>query len=209
MPVIAEAMAMTTMTPMATPRMVSAARTLLARSESSAMPDAFDDAAERSGTRCLPAIRPGAPRWDPAGWRGWRGRPPRPPRRRCRARRPPGSTRAPRRRAAATAPAPRTRAGCRSRCRGRRPTVESVADSTTNWARMSRRLAPSALRMPISRVRSATAISMMFMITMPPTTSEMATRPGSAMNRTLEIFFHPSSAPSDGLRGRNCSPGPA
>ena len=38
MPVMAEAMAMTTMTPMATPRMVSAARTLLARSESRAMP---------------------------------------------------------------------------------------------------------------------------------------------------------------------------
>ena len=38
MPVMAEAMAITTMTPMATPRMVSAARTLLARTESSAMP---------------------------------------------------------------------------------------------------------------------------------------------------------------------------
>ena len=36
-PVMAEAIAMTTMTPMATPRIVSAARTLLARSESSAM----------------------------------------------------------------------------------------------------------------------------------------------------------------------------
>ena len=37
MPLIADPMAMTTMTPMATPRMVSAARTLLARSESSAI----------------------------------------------------------------------------------------------------------------------------------------------------------------------------
>ena len=33
--------------------------------------------------------------------------------------------------------------------------------------------APSALRMPISRVRSVTLTSMMFMMTMPPTTSEM------------------------------------
>ena len=33
--------------------------------------------------------------------------------------------------------------------------------------------APTALRMPISRVRSVTLTSMMFMITMPPTTSEM------------------------------------
>ena len=66
--------------------------------------------------------------------------------------------------------------------------AESVADSTTNCARMSRRRAPSALRIPISRVRSLTAISMMFMITIPPTTSEMATRPGSARNRIWEIF---------------------
>ena len=36
------------------------------------------------------------------------------------------------------------------------------------------RRAPSALRSPISRVRSVTTISMMFMITMPPTTSDSA-----------------------------------
>ena len=38
---------------------------------------------------------------------------------------------------------------------------------------MSRRLAPRARRMPISRVRSVTVASMMFMMPMPPTTSEM------------------------------------
>ena len=38
----------------------------------------------------------------------------------------------------------------------------------------SPRRAPSALRTPISRVRSVTETSMMFMMTMPPTTSEMA-----------------------------------
>ena len=38
---------------------------------------------------------------------------------------------------------------------------------------MSWRRAPIALRMPISRVRSVTVTSMMFMIPMPPTTSEM------------------------------------
>src|SRR4029078_2985459 len=75
------------------------------------------------------------------------------------------------------------------------PTAESVADPTTNWARMSRRRAPSAFRMPISRVRSLTAISMMFMITIPPTTREIATRPGSARNRILEIFSQVPSAP--------------
>ena len=34
---------------------------------------------------------------------------------------------------------------------------------------MSRRRAPTALRMPISRVRSVTLTSMMFMMPMPPT----------------------------------------
>ena len=38
---------------------------------------------------------------------------------------------------------------------------------------MSRRLAPSARRMPISRVRSVTVASMMFMMPMPPTRSEI------------------------------------
>ena len=60
------------------------------------------------------------------------------------------------------------------------PTVASVTDSTRNCRRMSVRRAPSDLRMPISRVRSATAISMMFMITIPPTTSEIPGRKGSA-----------------------------
>src|SRR6185312_2813537 len=76
------------------------------------------------------------------------------------------------------------------------PAADSVADSTTNWARMSRRRAPSAFRMPISRVRSLTAINMMFMITIPPTTREIATRPGRATNSTREIFCQLPSAPS-------------
>ena len=37
---------------------------------------------------------------------------------------------------------------------------------------MSRRRAPTAIRRPISRVRSVTDTSMMFMIPMPPTSSE-------------------------------------
>ncbi len=37
----------------------------------------------------------------------------------------------------------------------------------------SRRRAPIALRIPISRVRSVTVTSMMFMIPIPPTTREM------------------------------------
>ena len=61
------------------------------------------------------------------------------------------------------------------------PVTESVAASTRNWVRMSRRRAPSALRMPISRVRSVTDTSMMFMITMPPTNSEIAATPIETM----------------------------
>ena len=59
------------------------------------------------------------------------------------------------------------------------PVSDSVIDSVSTCDMMSRRLAPSALRRPISRVRSLTTISMMFMITMPPTTSDRATMPTS------------------------------
>src|SRR5262249_27331261 len=52
------------------------------------------------------------------------------------------------------------------------PNIESTTDSVRIWDVMSLRRAPSALRKPISRVRSVTTISMMFMMTMPPTTSE-------------------------------------
>ena len=48
-----------------------------------------------------------------------------------------------------------------------------VEDSIKNCRRMSLWRAPSDLRRPISRVRSVTETSMMFMMTMPPTTSEM------------------------------------
>ena len=48
---------------------------------------------------------------------------------------------------------------------------------------MSRRVAPTDLRSPISCVRSRTDISMMFMITMPPTTMPMATTAGMTLNK--------------------------
>ena len=50
---------------------------------------------------------------------------------------------------------------------------------------MSDRRAPSALRRPISRVRSVTTISMMFMMTMPPTTSDRPTTPISTAKMPL------------------------
>ena len=65
------------------------------------------------------------------------------------------------------------------------PNVESVTDSVRICHMMSRRRAPSALRSPISRVRSLTTISMMFMMTMPPTTSDSATTPTSTAKMPL------------------------
>ena len=49
--------------------------------------------------------------------------------------------------------------------------------SIRNWAMMLLRSAPMALRIPISRVRSVTVTSMMFIMPMPPTAREMAAMP--------------------------------
>ncbi len=53
------------------------------------------------------------------------------------------------------------------------PSRLSTTASTRNCTSTSRRRAPIASRRPISRVRSVTDTSMMFMMPMPPTTSEM------------------------------------
>ena len=51
---------------------------------------------------------------------------------------------------------------------------------------MSLRRAPTALRIPISRVRSVTDTSMMFITPMPPTSSEIAaTSPSRVVNTLL------------------------
>ena len=55
---------------------------------------------------------------------------------------------------------------------------------------MSLRRAPTAMRTPISRVRSRTDTSMMFMIPMPPTTSDTAaTLPSSAVKVPVTAFI--------------------
>src|ERR1035438_4844638 len=53
------------------------------------------------------------------------------------------------------------------------PTLARTTASIRICVMISPCRAPTALRMPISRVRSVTLTSMIFMITMPPTTSEM------------------------------------
>src|SRR5512147_1184706 len=62
-----------------------------------------------------------------------------------------------------------------------------ITDSMMNWKRMCRLRAPSALRMPISRVRSVTVTSMMFMMPMPPTSSEMLAMPASSSVNVLLV----------------------
>ena len=51
--------------------------------------------------------------------------------------------------------------------------MQSTTASTRNWRKMSRARAPTAMRNPISRVRSVTETNMMFMMPTPPTTSEI------------------------------------
>ena len=65
------------------------------------------------------------------------------------------------------------------------PKIDSTTDSVSICAMMSDLRAPSALRSPISRVRSVTTISMMFMMTMPPTTSDRPTTPISTAKMPL------------------------
>ena len=50
---------------------------------------------------------------------------------------------------------------------------------------MTRGVAPRALRRPISRTRSVTETSMMFITPMPPTSSEMPAMPPSSTVRVL------------------------
>ena len=64
------------------------------------------------------------------------------------------------------------------------PVSDSRVASARNCARITPGVAPMALRMPISRVRSVTVASMMFMIPMPPTRSEIdAIVPRMMLNR--------------------------
>jgi hypothetical protein len=68
------------------------------------------------------------------------------------------------------------------------PIRDSVSASIRNCHKISLRRAPIAMRMPISRVRSVTDTSMMFMMPMPPTTKEIAAIAPSSilMTRVVE-----------------------
>ena len=70
----------------------------------------------------------------------------------------------------------------------RPPIMHSTTASIRNWSRMLAWVAPSALRTPISRVRSVTDTSMMFMMPMPPTMSETAAIAYSRLVITCAAF---------------------
>ncbi len=68
------------------------------------------------------------------------------------------------------------------------PASESVTASARNWPRISVVLAPTACLRPISRVRSVTETSMMFMIPIPPTISDTEAIAASRMDMTRAEF---------------------
>ena len=74
------------------------------------------------------------------------------------------------------------------------PIMHSTTASIRNWVNMLPRLAPMALRIPISLVRSVTVTIMIFMMPMPPTTSEIPAMPPSRMDRAEVTLFIASSS---------------
>src|SRR5215469_2845785 len=70
------------------------------------------------------------------------------------------------------------------------PTSAMVPDSIRNCRNTSARRAPIALRTPISRVRSVTLTNCMFMITIPPTMSEMDEIPIMATKNVPLMLVH-------------------
>ena len=69
------------------------------------------------------------------------------------------------------------------------PVMHKITDSSRNCFVMSELRAPSAFLSPISRMRSVTFVSIMFMMPMPPTTSEMeATAVMSSWNVIIALL---------------------
>ncbi len=79
------------------------------------------------------------------------------------------------------------------------PATDSESASTRNCVKMWCGSAPTAMRMPISRVRSVTLTSMMFMMPIPPTSSDTA----ATLASSIVIVCAPCScAPAISLRFR-------
>jgi hypothetical protein len=79
----------------------------------------------------------------------------------------------------------------------RHPTNVRVAASTRNWNMISPRVAPSAFRTPISRVRSVTEIIMIATTPTPPTISPTLERAIIAMKKPAVMLLNASSTRSE------------
>jgi len=66
--------------------------------------------------------------------------------------------------------------------------VTIISASTKNWRMMSVRVAPTARRTPISRVRSRTTMYMMFATPMPPTSRVKLPTMAKKMLKATNIF---------------------
>ncbi len=73
------------------------------------------------------------------------------------------------------------------------PVRLSTIDSMRNWLRTADERAPMAIRMPISRVRSVTETSRMFIIPMPPTSSETLSMHASSIVMVLLVSLAASA----------------
>src|SRR5215510_12415877 len=85
------------------------------------------------------------------------------------------------------------------------PAQHRITDSTRNWLITSRWRAPTALRTPISLVRSTTDTSIMFMMTMPPTTSDIPTTNNDTEKITLVRLLNNSLTPSEVIKPKSSS----
>ena len=67
------------------------------------------------------------------------------------------------------------------------PIIDNKKDSIKNWMRISDAFAPIAIRIPISFVRSVTDTSIMFIIPIPPTSSDTDALTPIIMPRLVSI----------------------
>ena len=122
-----------------------------------------------------------------------------------------------RRRAAWGSGSPARKGRKRCRAQRRRSGRPRSGVSTKNWRRMDLALAPTALRTPISRVRSRTATSITFITPMPPRNKRGqphgAQKILHAVDQQRRKPWHFRPCPRWGLlpcrSGRNCGCGPA
>ena len=69
------------------------------------------------------------------------------------------------------------------------PTIDKITDSNRNWLKISDRLPPIALAIPISLVRSATVTNITFIIPIPDTSKVIAAIAVRRVDRVFRRFL--------------------